>query len=63
MGAVIPGDESEYRRTYIRKVQRGDVIALPPRAPFTGGIMTAMSVTVFYALEIPATEQTLGAFM
>ncbi|KAI5056177.1 hypothetical protein GOP47_0029698 [Adiantum capillus-veneris] len=29
MGAVIPGAESEYRRTYIRKVQRGDVVALP----------------------------------
>ncbi|KAI5055876.1 hypothetical protein GOP47_0029397 [Adiantum capillus-veneris] len=34
-----------------------------PRALFTGGIMTAVSVTAFYTQAIPAMEQTPGAFI
>jgi len=29
MGAVIPGAQSEFRRTFLRRVEKGDVVALP----------------------------------
>ncbi|KAI5055869.1 hypothetical protein GOP47_0029390 [Adiantum capillus-veneris] len=39
-------------------------MSLPcPREPFTGGIMTAMSVTAFYAQAIPAMGPIPGAFI
>ncbi|KAI5055972.1 hypothetical protein GOP47_0029493 [Adiantum capillus-veneris] len=41
----------------------GGMLLPCPRELFTGGIMTAMSVTVFYAQAIPATEPIPGAFI